>query len=128
MHLWNIVIVLYGKYYIKSKVPRFDRAILRLHTTISYNILYYKYDKPHFDSELVCLHTTISYNILYCMYDKPYFNRAILRLHTIYKSITYPKSILKYEGLKSVFTYIYIWCFRDLHIYSISNANNNFRY
>ena len=58
MHFSNIVIIFYGNYNIKSKVRCFDRGIVRLHTTISYNILYYMYDKLRFGRAIVCLHAT----------------------------------------------------------------------
>ena len=49
---------------------RFDRAIMCLDTTISYNALYYMYDTPRFGRVIVRLHNTIEYNMLYYMYDK----------------------------------------------------------
>ena len=59
--------------------PYVDKAIVRLHTTISYNVLYFVYDKQRSDKAIVRLHTTISYNILFYMYDKVilYYNLRV---------------------------------------------------
>ena len=70
MHLSNIVIVLHRKNNDKNKALCFDRAIIHLNTTITYNILYYMYEKMRFDRDVVRLHTTISYNILFYLYEK----------------------------------------------------------
>ena len=52
--------------------PYFDRAILRLHTTLSYGLLYYMYDKPRFDKAILHLDSKILYNILYYIFGKPH--------------------------------------------------------
>ena len=78
MYLCSIIIVLYGKYNIKSKVPLINSAIARLHTTVLFNILYYKYDKPCFYRSIIQPVAMILYNILFYMYDKTHLDRAIV--------------------------------------------------
>ena len=66
------------------------------------------YDTSFFDRAIVMLRTTISYNKLCRMYDSTNFDSAIVPLDTIYKNIHYVVHISKiYKGPKSLFTYVF---------------------
>ena len=113
MHLANSVILLYGKYYCKSKSPRVDRAPLQLLTTIWDNIFYYMYVTSVFDRAIVILLTTISYNTWCYKYDKTHFNRAIVPSNTIYNNII---SYAYIQYINALNQYLHIYKINTLDI------------
>ena len=72
------------------------------------------YDKSFFDRVIVILRTTKSYNTLCYMYDKMHFDREIVQLHTIYKNII-SYAYLKY--IKAFDQYLHICKMKALEIY-----------
>ena len=66
-------------------------------------ILNYVYDKPCFDRAIVRLHTTLSYDLLYYMYEKPRFIRYHIIYYTIYITKRIKICIISYVYVKYIY-------------------------